>query len=314
MTILYPLNCLCWLQVSEHADHEFTQIVVLVTLLRQHFQRLQDKHTHRGLVTSKFGGRNDTRQETRSQPRASDDYSNKLKVPAIARAKHIIANSFENLRSKSSEDQDRRKRSSEGGVAGHTQSLFTRKSSIDTLMSPIHSKSSSVDEETESRLQARRGSWMARATPTPPQLNLDTEDSEEEDRHAGPGDEPGGPGRGPQQSGKGSDEGEESGNSSPSCQSESSGMFPRLRDPVHDRFVSLTPPSSGTEKLFKHHRRAGSHEACISVRQEIFESVVTPSKLERGHRKTTASSDICTCVRISHGHVMCIFSVGSVCR
>jgi len=201
----------------------------------------------------------------------------------------MITNSFENLRSKSIERQDRK--SSEGSAADHAQSLFTRKSSIDTLMSPVHSNSSSTEEESEVRLQEKRRegrmrSWTSGDTPIPPlppsRLLLDMEDCEGGVSQAGP------------EGVLGSEEGGMSGDSTPISESpHCSGNFPRLHDPLHDRLSSLTPPTSGTGK---HHSRVGSHEVRGSVRQEIFESVVTPGKLERAHRKTTASSDICMCV------------------
>ena len=298
--------CLC-VQVSEHADHEYTQIIVLVALLRQHSQRLQDKHTHRGLVTSKVGARLTGQRTGVSTTKAGDGggegvVDTKLKVPAIARAKNMIANSFENLRSKPQALAEKPKKTSSTALVTkpNAQSLFSRKSSIDTLMSPVRSKSSSVDEDMnkEKRLQAKRDaegrtrSWTSCTGLLPPKLILDSEEFETEkvaDEEEPDNvetiriDEPVGCHEGAM-------------TSHYALPKTPQGQRTRsLREAVQSRYLSLTPPSTSTsEGLFsKQHRRAVSHEMGSSWRQDIFESVVTPGKLEKGHRRTTTSADIC---------------------
>lgn len=301
------------LQMSEHADHEFTQIIVLVALLRRHFQRMQDKHTHRGVVTSKVGrkmnGRGMGGVTNSAGVGPGGDNAAKLKVPAIARAKMIIANSFENLRSsKPSETLDRSRKSSGASDQSATQTLFARKSSIGTLMSPVHSKSSSTDEDTSSELlqvsqrEGRsRSSWTSDTAIRPPRLVLDSEESEV-DR--------GGVEEEPSWSSVVTVAGEvePTGNTSPDLSHLSRTQSWRgLRNMKRTPFLSLTPPSSSTNKVTfnKNHRRAVSHEIGNSWRQEIFDSILTPGKSENGHHKIRTSTDICkgTCHGVMH---MCV--------
>ena len=86
-------------QSSEHADHEFTQLVVLVSLIREHLQKKQLEHIHPTLAPSSPG-----------TPIAGSNQQ--LKPPRLSkleRAKLALTNSFDNLRkgSKTSEKQQR---------------------------------------------------------------------------------------------------------------------------------------------------------------------------------------------------------------
>lgn len=134
-------------QISEHATQEFTQIVTLVALLRQHFQRQQDNHTHRAFGAGAGGG--------------LEDSSARLKLPALSRAKNALASSIDNLRTRQQNNQTTKKPSSNNKTSGGeekenrtvatagdervSQSLslpihspiFARKTKLDTLMAPI---------------------------------------------------------------------------------------------------------------------------------------------------------------------------------
>lgn len=157
--------------MSEHATQEFTQIVTLVALLRQHFQRQQDNHTHRAFGAGAGGG--------------LEDSSAKLKLPALSRAKNALASSIDNLRTRQQNNQSTKKpgtKASEenraaaanGGTDERvSQSLslpvhspiFARKTKLDTLMAPI-SMSPSPSQDGEKKLgnqlplrEVRERSW-----------------------------------------------------------------------------------------------------------------------------------------------------------
>ena len=154
--------------MSEHATQEFTQIVTLVALLREHFQRQQDNHTHRAFGAG--GG--------------LEDSSAKLKLPALSRAKNALASSIDNLRTRQQNNQSTKKPSTKTNEGSRpaaapaasdekvSQSLnlpvhspiFARKTKLDTLMAPI-SMSPSPSQEGEKKLgsqlplRGRERSW-----------------------------------------------------------------------------------------------------------------------------------------------------------
>ena len=162
-------------QISEHATQEFTQIVTLVALLRQHFQRQQDNHTHRAFGAGAGGG--------------LEDSSARLKLPALSRAKNALASSIDNLRTRQQNNQTTKKPSSNNKTSGGeekenrtvatagdervSQSLslpihspiFARKTKLDTLMAPISmspSPSQDGDKKLGSQLpvrEKRERSW-----------------------------------------------------------------------------------------------------------------------------------------------------------
>ena len=176
-------------QSSEHADHEYTQIIMLVALLRQHFQRQQDKHTHSGLITSKMeqaGHRRSGRGRV-----GAEDGSIRLRLPTLTRAKNVIANSFENLRSKPPLVPDKKAQMSAASVVveeDKSEGLFARKTSINTLMSLVQSGTSSNREEEEeeggreqAQIEERSRSWTEGQV-SPPSLHLQEQTQAEEDR------------------------------------------------------------------------------------------------------------------------------------
>lgn len=92
-------TCKChslFLQSSEHADHEFTQLVVLVSLIREHLQRKQEGHFH------PIHNVLDTSSTQQQPPKPS-------RLSKLERAKLALANSFDNLRrgSRSTEKQEK---------------------------------------------------------------------------------------------------------------------------------------------------------------------------------------------------------------
>ena len=159
-------------QNSEHATQEFTQIVTLVALLRQHFQRQQDNHTHRAFGAG--GG--------------LEDSSARLRVPALSRAKNALASSIDNLRTRQQQNNNQTTKKSSTKIANGenrtaaaaasdervSQSLslpvhspiFARKTKLDTLMAPISMSPSPFQEQKRlggplpvREVQVRERSW-----------------------------------------------------------------------------------------------------------------------------------------------------------
>lgn len=269
-------------QTSEHADHEYTQIIVLVALLRQHFQRKQEKHTHRGLLpqkSSSLSSISSSRPPTHPQHSTVEDSSSKLTVPALTRAKLAIANSFENLRSKPASDRKRKtsqekmlndrevdRKTESLNVARATSPLFSRKTNIATLMAPVTTSPMKAPER-------RERSWTADLSKIPPLPSI--------------------PGTIASQK-HGAETKEEH-----SDKSEQKDLFktphrislPKRRRSLHrseeERYArhSLTPPSVSTVDkylLTRGHRRSSSNVISRSWRQEIFDSVTTPTKMDGG--------------------------------
>ena len=151
--------------MSEHASQEFTQIVTLVALLRQHFQRRQDSHTHRGFTTRS----------------GLEDSSAKLKLPALLRAKNTLASSIDNVRSRQRSGSQSTRMISRGNTSAGSQTaaaasdgrvtqslnlpvrspIFARKTKLDTLMAPI-SMSPSPSYEKEKKLGSEQSTGEKR--------------------------------------------------------------------------------------------------------------------------------------------------------
>lgn len=284
----HPSTTSCTLQTSEHADHEYTQIIVLVALLRLHFQRKQEKHTHRGLLphkSSSFSSLISSRPPAHPQ-RSVEDTSSKLSVPALTRAKLAIANSFENLRSKPATDrkrkfsQDKMQTKREVDSIRSTSPLFARKTNIATLMAPVTTSPMKVP-------QKRERSWTADLSKSPQVLcvpaNIASESHEGE-----PGED--------------SEEHKDKTEQKELFKTPHRVTLPKRRRSLHrsgERSArhSLTPPSVSTADQYlrtRGHRRSSSNVIISrSWRQEIFDSVSTPTKLDGGlHR---ANSDIRKC-------------------
>lgn len=277
-----PISCHT-LQASEHADHEYTQIVVLVALLRQHFQRQQERHTHRGPGPSKTTSQ---RARANGEPTALDDSSSRLRLPALTKAKMAITSSFDNLRSRSlqtsliekkpgkSEEQEKGsvedRKSFSLNMSKPASPLFSRRTSIDTLMAPIVTTPIKEGVSHGRNRSWTAGEWEHPQSDQPAPVN--TTKKGEEQREVKTPQRP-----------------------------------PRLNSRVlhqadkkerkSDRF-SLTPPSVSVNKgsnFVKGHRRATSHGISKSLRQEIFDSVSTPTKLESKQHRRADSSDVSFC-------------------
>ena len=220
-----------------------------------------------------------------------------------------ITNSIENLRSKSATEK-RHKSSQSGGEKEENKDqkpkdqrdlrseslnvrslspLFARKTSIDTLMAPI--STSPLKEGLE---RGRGRSYTAgpgeilRAQPVAPLERRNGKEqvksSNEEKNKL-------------QKGGRGEKEHEQS-----IVESKEEIRTPRRSIPAKRRSLSeqhppsrhhpmrhsLTPPSGVDKYLTKGHRRSSSNIVSRTWRQEIYDSVCTPSQLE--HR---ADSDIC---------------------
>ena len=84
-------------QSHEHADHEFTQLVVLVSLIREHLQKKQQEHIH------PVNNHLDTSTNTYLTPKPT-------RLSKLERAKLALASSFENLRKGNKSPADKRNR------------------------------------------------------------------------------------------------------------------------------------------------------------------------------------------------------------
>ncbi|CAI8050536.1 hypothetical protein GBAR_LOCUS27743, partial [Geodia barretti] len=117
---------------SEHADHEFTQLVVLVSLIREHLQKKQEEHIHPITTTSSSDG--SLLQTKNHQP------VKPVRLSKLERAKLALTSSFDNLR-KGSTGKTTEKRTRQFGkslttddAAGPVSSLLAtqdRRASLD---------------------------------------------------------------------------------------------------------------------------------------------------------------------------------------
>lgn len=89
-------------QQSEHVDHDFAQLVVLVALLRKHFEQQQEFHAH-----TPVGKTHQPRQKpSRGQVRQAG--GTRKKLSALERAKMKLASSFDNLKGRRQQQQQQR--------------------------------------------------------------------------------------------------------------------------------------------------------------------------------------------------------------
>lgn len=276
-------HCMC-MQASEHADHEYTQIIVLVALLRQHFQHKQEKHTHRGILPPKP-------PSSRPTSSAMTSLDTRLTVPALTRAKMAITNSFENLRSKSA--TEKRRKSSQSGEEATEQEgskvqedqqdlkteslnvrslspLFARKTNIDTLMAPVSTSplQDGIDRGRNRSYTAGAGE-MLKGLPVPV-LEKNSQKEQVKEKKGGE---------------------EKRGEGGPQGTTPHRPTLTAKRRSLSEKQNSLTPPAASTVEKYiaKGHRRSTSNIVSSRTwRQEIFDSVYTPSKLER-----RTDSDIC---------------------
>ena len=80
-------------QSHEHSEHEYIQVVVLVSFLHRHFLSKQEQHTHHIAAQSGRGG---------FRGRGQSDAVRPTKRSALERAKQALASSFDNLRTRKS--------------------------------------------------------------------------------------------------------------------------------------------------------------------------------------------------------------------
>ena len=252
---------------------------MLVALLRQHFQRRQEKHTHRGLMATKLP----SHKPPVHGNSVLEESSSRLTVPALTRAKNAITSSFENLRSKPVTDKKQRSKPDSQQMDLCTQSLtgrtvsplFARRTSINTLMAPVSTSPMGGDGA------GRERSWTAGVGEIlrRPQSQIvvhdpsSTKDQSREKTNEDKGSEKD-VFKTPHRS------------FAPSRRSFGSEKGRRLRH-------SLTPPSSAADGKYirQGHRRSSSNVVSSSWRQEIFDSVCTPTKLERAF--PSFDSEIC---------------------
>lgn len=241
-----------------------------------------------------------------------EEVSARLRLPTLTRAKKVITNSFENLRSKPPLPPDKKTLKSAATVTateqGQSHDLFSRKTSIKTLMSPVHSSSSNTkgtewvySKQTQGE---RTRSWTEGQTLSAATFHQRSVGSEEDKRDKSEklrGREESLVQSLPTHTGKEPSQHEEKRFLNKTPQRISTSRTKNLlefQQRKGRRHLSMTPPSSASSsssegKFRKMHRRATSHSISSSCRQEIFESVVTPSKMDRNHWRTTVSSDIC---------------------
>lgn len=328
--------------MSEHADHEYTQIVVLVGLIRRYFMRQQELHTHpgTGVITPS------------SSSNSLDTSSSRLRLPTLTRAKNALTTSIENLRNKPSDRGPRFFKSLRSSASVDkpvekmvedkrgTQSLnvktlsplFSRKTALDTLMAPIPTTPVKQKTEEDTRRERTWSGFIHKRSPRSSTI----EDADTKGEHK------------PllQQIGK-----DETGSPPPDKQdqpivSEKHATFKlqdlndkqtsptsktpstpvrkirsnRPRDRLKFQRHSLTPPARmstssplETEPRFrKTHRRSTSYAFTVSSwRQEIFESVNTPTKPNGSRKANTAEF----CKLIIHGCTIfittCVLLVGA---
>ncbi len=166
--------------------------------------------------------------------------------------------------------------------------LFARKTNIDTLMAPVStSPLKEAMERGRGRSYTAGAGKILRAQPLPP-LNSKTleKGKEEKKKHKGSSGEPavsGGEGDSEQRA-EGSGEEKE-------VKTPHRSIVTKRRSLSEKRGMrhSLTPPSgTSVDNLGRGHKRSTSNIVSRTWRQEIYDSVCTPGKLE--HR---ADSDIC---------------------
>ena len=283
-------------KTSEHATQEFTQIVTLVALLRQHFQRQQDNHTHRAFGAG--GG--------------LEDSSAKLKLPALSRAKNALASSIDNLRTRQQNNQATKKPNTKTSEENKTvaasnnervsQSLnlpvhspiFARKTKFDTLVAPI-SMSPSPSQDGEKKLG---GQLPARAV-------RERSWSESVKKHkirelnTGGGDSPPSPGKEKDRPKERKAKGSKRTPPSPPVSSTKTGKEPST--PRRTKPVSplASPPATNQKKFdaFQTPRRTpmlglsnrkGKRASRTPPAQMVSTPVEYPPGVRRGHRRSTS--------------------------
>lgn len=139
-------------QETEHANHDYTQVVVLVAILRQYFHKKQEGHIHPSASQVRIS----ERQWSTDKP----VHTNRTRLSALERTKMALTSSFENLRSKKhlkkpSPDSNSVERSITPEPQGSqslnlpatTSPIFMRRTDINSLMDPISSLAGKVEEK-----------------------------------------------------------------------------------------------------------------------------------------------------------------------
>ena len=325
--------------MSEHADHEYTQIVVLVGLIRRYFMRQQELHTHpgTGMIVSS------------SSSSSLETSSSRLRLPALTRAKNALATSIDNLRNKPSDRGSRffkslRTSASVDKPVGKivedervTQSLnaktlspiFSRKTSLDTLMAPIPTTPVKHKTEEDTRRERTWSGFIHKRSPRPSMLEdtdgkqkpLLEQEGKDETRSPSPDghrqiDQPVASEK--HATFKLQDFNDEQ--TSPTSKTQLTPVRKinsnRPRDRLKFQRHSLTPParlstSSPMEtepKCRRTHRRSTSYaHTASSWRQEIFESVNTPTKPDGSRRAKTV--EFCELITILAGAYLMLITL-----
>lgn len=270
---------------------------MLVALLRQHFQKKQEKHTHQGLLPPTLGS--SKQPPLHGNSTHHEESSARLNVPALTRAKMAIASSFENLRSKPVTEKKQKSKPPSQQSDTHSQSLnlrstsplFARRTSIDTLMAPVSTSPMKQDDEVG---KGRIRSWTAGVGEIWQRPRSKLESSSDL------------PSKQQEEGLKAEQEEDNTKQDSKKSVFKTPRRFtaprPRRRDfygsdEVRHLRHSLTPPASASVEKYLHtgHRRSTSNIVSSSWRQEIFDSVSTPTKLDGGFPRafSKTASDIC---------------------
>jgi len=143
-------------------DHDYTQMVALVAILRQHFQSKQKNHTHLSVRT------------TEKQLSQSAN-TNKGRLSALERAKMALASSFDNLRTRKqlkkvgSEDiPDRRSATPEPqgsqslNLPSNGSPTFSKKLSVSSLTAPGETAPNGKEIELKRSWSGSGGSFRLR--------------------------------------------------------------------------------------------------------------------------------------------------------
>ena len=150
-------------QETEHANHDYTQVVVLVAILRRYFHKKQEGHTHPNASQVRISEREWIVDKSVS--------TNRTRLSALERTKMALASSFENLRSrknlkKATPDGNSVERSITPEPRGSQSlnlptntSIFMRKTDIDSLMDPISSLAGKVEEKEKGSGSGIKRSW-----------------------------------------------------------------------------------------------------------------------------------------------------------
>lgn len=129
-------------------DHDYTQMVALVAILRQHFQSKQENHTHPSIRT--------TEKQLSIEKSAN---TNRGRLSALERAKMALTSSFDNLRTRkqlkkagSDDNSDRRSATPEPqgsqslNLPSNVSPILSKKTSVSSLLGPVSTGETAPNE------------------------------------------------------------------------------------------------------------------------------------------------------------------------